>query len=237
MLSKQGETPSWDDEDFSDRRSCASVKPSGTPVRRSARLSWASDATSHEGDQRARSPAANSPRKKGSRRAGIWSQVSARFSAGRRSSRGSNASAASSDMDGTKKVKGVWARARLEARRAASSQARRSWRNSALAVQRRTTRASRHSSRPWPRALAPQARGGGSRQGSAQSRQSRRHNARGNRGFGKTAVPPLLGSAPTDERRRRRRQAAGRFGNWPEGRADAGVAPRRQPQAVARRAR
>jgi len=54
MLSKQGETPSWDDEDFSDRRSCASVKPSGTPVRRSARLSWASDATSHEGDQRAR---------------------------------------------------------------------------------------------------------------------------------------------------------------------------------------
>ena len=133
MLSKQGETPSWDDEDFSDRRSCASVKPSGTPVRRSARLSWASDATSHEGDQRARSPAANSPRKKGSRRAGILSQVSARFSAGRRSSRGSNASAASSDMDEphTKSKGGVWARARLEARRAASSPlGRRSWRNS-----------------------------------------------------------------------------------------------------------
>ena len=131
MLSKQGETPSWDDEDFSDRRSCASVNPYGTPVRRSARLSWASDATSHEGDQRARSPAANSPRKKGSRRAGILAQVSARFSAGRRSSRSSNASAASSDVDEphTKSKGGVWAR--LEARRAASSPlGRSSWRNS-----------------------------------------------------------------------------------------------------------
>ena len=136
-----GDTPSWDGEDFTDRRSCGSVKagPSSPLGRRSSRLSWASDATSHADEQRTQSPAANSPRKKGSRRAGILAQVSSRFSAGRRSSRYSNTSAASSDADEehpkstsaakTKSKRGVWAR--LEAKGAATSPlGRRSWRNS-----------------------------------------------------------------------------------------------------------
>ena len=199
MLSKQGETPSWDDEDFSDRRSCASVKPSGTPVRRSARLSWASDVTSHEGDQRARSPAANSPRKKGSRRAGILSQVSARFSVGRRSSRGSNASAASSDMDephtksgGSGPGRGSRPGGRLPLPWAAARGATR-----ALAVQRRTTRASRPSSRPWPRALAPQARAKNwrvsPRVGSVPAKPSAQR-SRKSRGLGRRPYLRLLGS-------------------------------------------
>ena len=141
VMPKHGDTPSWDGEDFTDRRSCGSVKagPSSPLGRRSSRLSWASDATSHADDQRTQSPAANSPRKKGSRRAGILAQVSSRFSAGRRSSRYSNTSAASSDADEehtkstsaakTKSKRGVWAR--LEAKGAATSPlGRRSWRNS-----------------------------------------------------------------------------------------------------------
>ena len=143
MMSKHGDTPtpSWDDEDFKDRRSCGSVQavPSSPKGRRSSRLSWASDATSHADDQRTQSPVAASPRKKGSRRVGILAQVSSRFSGGRRSSRSSNASAASSDTGeehtkstSTAKAKskrGVWAR--LEARGAATAPlGRRSWRNS-----------------------------------------------------------------------------------------------------------
>ena len=142
MMSKDSPTPSWDGDDFAaDRRSGGSAKagPSSPLGRRSTRLSWASDASSHADDQRSQSPSANSPRKKGSRRAGILAQVSARFSAGRRSSRYSNGSAASSDVDEehtkstpaakSKAKRGVWAR--LEARAAATSPlGRRSWRNS-----------------------------------------------------------------------------------------------------------